>query len=118
MVVGKKGAVLMLLVVALWAATPGLACLAPSPSHICCRGLMMGCDAAAMSTGHSCCELQSNESNTTPGRAAVSEPLPNAAQMLTAVHLPALDGIAGLSPNPANAPPPRSSWGARTILRI
>ena len=60
MLMGKKGAILMLAIVVLWAAGPALAFITPAPCHSCCRAMMMDCDPATMSAAHPCCQLDSS----------------------------------------------------------
>lgn len=117
MSMGRKGAILMLAVVALWAAVPALACLAPAPCHQCCRAMMTDCDTA-MIAAHPCCQMQSSNTAVPPGQAAATDLAPSSTQTLMWVILPNPKGLAGQGPNLSKAPPPRSLSGASAILRI
>src|ERR1700733_5839609 len=120
MPMGKKGAILMLAIVALWAAGPALACVTPVPCHSCCRAMTMDCDSATMSSAHpcSCCQLDSSGTGVPQGRVVAPEPQIGAVQSLASALPPDLDRLAGQSPLSGKAPPPRSQAGASTILRI
>ena len=118
MPMGRKGAILMLAIVALWAAGPAVACLAPAPCHQCCRAMTMHCDFATMSAAHPCCQLQSPATAIPLGRVVAPEPQIGAVQSFASALPPNLDGIASQSRLSAKAPPPRSLSGASTILQI
>lgn len=113
---GRKGAILMLAIVALWAATPALACLAPAPCHPCCRSMMMDCDSA-MIAAQPCCQMQSSTA-IPPGQVAVTNLLSGSSQTPALVDLPDLFVLTRRGPGPSKTPPPRSASGASTILRI
>lgn len=114
---GKKGAILMLVAVVLWAASPALPCLAPAPCHSCCRMMMMmDCDSA-MIAAHPCCQMHSSTA-VPPGQIAVTSLPTGSSQTPVAVNLPDLSQGDARGPNPSKAPPPRSLSGASTILRI
>jgi len=115
---GRKGAILMLAVVALWAAAPALACMTSAPCHSCCRATMMDCDSATMSAAHPCCQLHSSGTAEPQSRVVMSEPQIGAAQSFVSALPPDLDRIAGQCPISTKAPPSRSQSGASTILRI
>ena len=118
MPMGRKGAILMLAIVALWAAGPALACITPAPCHSCCRAMMMDCDSATMSAAHPCCQLDSSGTAVPQGRVVAPAPQIGAVQSLASALPPDLDRLAGQSPLSSKAPPPRSQSGAGTILRI
>jgi hypothetical protein len=115
---GRKGTILMLAIVALWAAAPVLACLTPAPCHSCCRAMMMDCDTATMSAAHPCCQLHSSGTAVPWGRVVAPEPQIGAVQLFGSALPPDLDRLAGQSPVSSKTPPPRSQSGAGTILRI
>ena len=115
---GRKGAILMLAVVALWAAGPALACMTPAPCHSCCRAMMMHCNSAMMIAAHPCCQLHSSQTAVPPGRPAGTNLPSGSSQTLVSVNLPDFSRGAVQGPNPSKAPPPRSPSGASTILRI
>jgi hypothetical protein len=57
---GRKGALLMLAVVALWAAMPASACLLtmqPAGRSACCRGMAQDCPMHGMGMNASCCQF-------------------------------------------------------------
>lgn len=61
MAMTKAGALTMLLITALWAATPALACLLPADQmtpaeHECCERMAGQCGAAVMPSSHTCCQ--------------------------------------------------------------
>jgi len=115
---GRKGAVLMLAIVALWVAAPAFACMTPAPCHPCCRAMAMDCDSATMSAAHPCCLLHSSGTAAPQSRVVVPGAKVGAVQSL-ASSLPAdLDRLAGQTPVFTKAPPPQSPSGANTILRI
>jgi hypothetical protein len=118
MPMGRKGAILMLAIVALWAAAPALACITAAPCHSCCRAMMMDCDSATMSAADPCCQLHTSGTAVPRGRVVAPEPQLGAVQTLASVLPPDLDRLAGQSPLSFKAPPPRSPSGSGTILRI
>lgn len=118
MPMGRKGAILMLAIVALWAAGPALACFAPAPCHQCCRAMMTDCDSATVTAAHPCCQLHSPGTAVPKGRVVAPEPQIGAVQSFASAIPPDLDRLGGQSPRFSMAPLPRSLTGARTILRI
>ena len=118
--VGKKGALVLLAIVVLWAATPALACLTPTTAHrSCCKGMaMQGCDSAAMMHCGECCRMQPADAPLLPGSAnavdhavgSVPSPAPTALALPTAIGNPILLAF--------EAPLPPGSPGAGSILRI
>src|SRR5580658_1230573 len=104
---GRKGAMLMLAIVALWAAAPALACMTPAPCHPCCRAMMIDCDSAAISAVHPCCQLHSSGTALPQGRAVAPEPQTGAIQSIAFALPPDLDCLAGQSPLSTIVPPPR-----------
>jgi hypothetical protein len=115
---GRKGAILMLAVVALWAVAPALACLAVAPCHSCCRDMMMDCDSTAMDAAQPCCQLQSSNVPVPATSVIAPELQTGLIRPLASAVLPDLDGLASPKSAIAEAPPPRSLSGASTILRI
>lgn len=107
----------MLAVVALWAAAPAFACLAPAPCH-CCRGMMMNCDSAAMISAQPCCQLHNQNSAIPPKGAAAPELQFGPARVLALAALPDSGDPSGQRSGSAKPPPPLSLLGASTILRI
>jgi hypothetical protein len=118
MPMGRKGAILMLAILALWAAGPALACITPTPCHSCCRAMMMDCDSATMSAAHPCCQLDSSGTAMPQGRVLTPALQVGAARSFAFILRPDLDRMAGQSPLSSKAPSLRSQSGAGTILRI
>jgi hypothetical protein len=118
MPMGRKGAILMLAIVALCAAAPVLACVTLVPCHSCCRAMMMDCDSETMSAAHPCCQLHSSGTVVPRGRVVTPEPQLGAVQSHASALPPDLDRLAGQSSFFSNAPPPRSQSGASIVLRI
>jgi hypothetical protein len=116
--VSKKGAFLLLSIVALWAATPALACLMPMPHGSCCRQMeMQGCAAPAMAHCSDCCRMQPTDAPVPPGSAsAVSYALVTAPAARLGLILPQNAGRAILPSS--EAPPPHGLFGLGSILRI
>ncbi|MGD0730812.1 MAG: hypothetical protein ABR956_06085 [Terracidiphilus sp.] len=115
---GRKGAILMLAVVAPWAAAPALACFTPVPCHSCCRAMMTDCDSAAMSDAHPCCQLQpSGTAEPQGGVVAPARPL-GAVQSFVSALPSDINRPAGQILFSSKAPPPPLQSGAGTILRI
>ncbi len=71
--VGKTSALLLLIVVALWAAVPALACGLPSHQDDCCRQMMQDLGACNMAATQSCCQVHASESSVPVGRATPPE---------------------------------------------
>ncbi len=74
----RKGALMMLAVVAFWATMPVSACLlgaqhAGQPD--CCRGMAQGCDSPGMGAGNSCCQAQGKNPAVTPAPQYTTEHL-------------------------------------------
>ena len=121
--VNRAGALTMTMVAVLWAVTPAIACLVPmhqmTPGeHECCRKMAQQCGSSVMPSSHSCCQGHQRETAVSP----VSSYPPSRPFALTIV-LPSSIVFAGsalTSPlSPAlEAPPPESSPGCRSVLRI
>src|SRR5215469_14094447 len=121
--VSKVGAFAMLLISLLWAATPAIACLIPlrpmtQAEHECCKKMAQQCGSSMMPSSHSCCQGHEREtavspvSTYSPTRPFDVAIVPQISILLTSspsvsLHVPALE-----------APPPESSPGCSSILRI
>ena len=116
MSMGRKGAILMLAIVVLWAATPVLGFLASASCHPCCRAIMMDCDSAIVAA-HPCCQIQSSTA-VPPAQAAVTSTPAGSSQTLASLDLPDPSVLTRQGPSLSKAPPPRSQSGGSTILRI
>jgi hypothetical protein len=114
--VGRKRALLLLIVVVLWTAAPALACFPPSAQPACCQGVMQGCDDPAMD-GMACCQVHPSESNVPPATAAPFDLLLSTTQVSAwAVDLPDRALHAGQTRPTATSPSPPSELSS--ILRI
>lgn len=116
--VSRKGAWIMLAIVVLWAAIPGLACLAPAPRHACCTQMMQDCGPSMAMADHACCKVQSQDPNTPPVQASRPDPsslLADASQGDFGAILPVVTTFSVLS---SETPPGPSASPHRSILRI
>lgn len=121
--VSRIGALTMLVITVLWAATPAIACLVPmramtQAEHDCCLKMAQECGSSMMPSSHSCCQGHQHDpvvspvttySPTRPSDVAI---VPQISIQLIAsqsvsIHVQALE-----------APPPESSPGCSSILRI
>jgi hypothetical protein len=115
--VGRKRALLLLIVVVLWTAAPALACFPPSAQPACCQGVMQGCDDAPAMDGMACCQVHPSESNVPPATAAPFDLLLSTTQASAwAVDLPDRALHAGQILPTAISPSPPSELSS--ILRI
>lgn len=115
---GRKGALILLVLVAFWAAKPALACLVTAAPLPCCQGMMRACKDSVPMANMACCHGQDPDNAIPPATAA-------AASTNLAAHLLGwpVDPLA--SPQPgyamlqaigeAPSPPPP---GFSSILRI
>jgi hypothetical protein len=121
--VSRTGALMMLVIVVLWAAMPAMACLVPmramTPAeHDCCLKMAQECGSATMPSSHSCCQGQRRDTAVSPTPLySATRPFDVAivpqVSMLVVVNLPVSFPVPALE-----APPPESSPGASSILRI
>lgn len=121
--VSKVGAFTMLVITVLWAATPAIACLVPTyqmtkAEHDCCLKMAQECGSSMMPSSHSCCQGHGHNiavspvTTYSPTRPLDGAIVPQISILLTAsqsvsLHVPALE-----------APPPESSPGCSSVLRI
>lgn len=123
MCVSRTGALTMLVITVLWAATPAVACLVPmhqmtKAEHDCCMKMAQECGSSMMPSSHSCC--QGHQRDTAVSPVATYSPtrpfdvaiVPQVSILLLAspsvsLHVPALE-----------APPPDSSPSYSAVLRI
>src|SRR5215831_17728427 len=121
--VSRAGAVTMLVITVLWAATPAIACLVPmhqmtKAEHDCCLKMAQECGSSMMPSSHSCC--QGHQRDTAVSPVATYSPtrpfdvaiVPQVSILLVAspsvlLHIVALE-----------SPPPESSPGCNSVLRI
>ncbi len=113
----------MTLTAVLWAVTPAVACFLPmhpmTPAeHECCRKMAQQCGSSLMPSSHSCCQEHQRDdavnpvSTYSPTRPFSVAIVPQAAFVLIDSAL-----IAPLSAA-LEAPPPESSPGCTSVLRI
>jgi hypothetical protein len=115
--VGRKRALLLVMVVAVWTAAPALACFPATVQPACCQGMMQGCDDATAMDGMACCQVHPSESNVPPATAAPFDLLLSMTQVSAwAVDLPDVALNAGLSRPAEASPSPPSELSS--ILRI
>lgn len=121
--VSRAGALTMLAVTVLWAATPAIACLVPrhqmtKAEHDCCLKMAQECGSSMMPSSHSCCQGHQRETAVSP--VATYSPtrpfdvviVPQISILLISNPSVSLDVLA------LEAPPPESSPGCSSILRI
>jgi hypothetical protein len=121
--VSKAGALTMTFIAVLWAVTPAIACLVPvrqmTPAeHACCLKMAQLCGSSAMPSSHSCCQGHQRSSAVSP----VPSYSPNRHLGLTIVVPTSVVLINSALTSPLSeameAPPPVSSPGSISILRI
>jgi hypothetical protein len=121
--VSRAGALTMLVITVLWAATPAIACLIPmhqmtKAEHDCCMKMAQECGSSMMPSSHSCCQGHQRETAVSPASTySPTRPfdiaiVPQLSILLVAsrpisLHVPAME-----------APPPESSPGSSGVLRI
>src|SRR5581483_8525994 len=69
--VSRAGALMMLVITVLWAATPAIACLVPmhkmtKAEHDCCMKMAQECGSSVMPSSHSCCQGHQRETAVSP----------------------------------------------------
>jgi len=118
---GRKGAFLMLAVVALWTTIPASACLLAQHSTgqpDCCRGMVLELDSPSTCANSSCCQAKQQN------KPIASTPLYSPEQSLKLAILPhqpdlQLGGLLrAMHPNASDAPPLTSPPGGAFALRI
>jgi hypothetical protein len=117
---GRKGTLLMLTVVVIWAAMPASACLLGSHSAAlpdCCHTTAQGCDSPGMGAGNSCCQIREK----IPAIITVTPYTTEHAQNLALVtHHAGLELLAAHGPAYGNTQeaPPQFPPGGAFALRI
>jgi len=119
----KAGAQTMIVIAVLWAVTPAIACLVPmhhmTPAeHACCLKMAQQCGSSVMPSSHSCCLGHQREIAASP----VSTYPPNR-PFAVAIVLPSSIVLADSTLTSSlwetlEAPPPESSPGSISVLRI
>lgn len=121
--VTRTGALAMLVITVLWAATPAIACLVPmhamtQAEQDCCLKMAPECGSSSMPSSHSCCQVQRHETAVTPvSTYSPTRPFEVAIVPQTAILLGAKSSTFASVPA-FDAPPPESSPGCSSILRI
>jgi len=121
--VSRTGALTMLVITVLWAATPAIACLVPmhqmtKAEHDCCLKMAQECGSSMMPSSHSCCHGHQRDTAVSP--VATYSPtrpfdvamVPQVSILLVASPSVSLQVVA------LEAPPPESSPGCSAVLRI
>lgn len=116
--VRQKGAIFMLAILMLWAALPGLDCLAPASQDQCCQQMMQDCGPSMAMSDASCCKVHSTDTNLQPSQpSAVSgADLRTYTAISSDAQATSLDAIAVV--HTAETPPGSSSLSRSSILRI
>jgi hypothetical protein len=118
---GRKGALLMLAVVALWAAMPASACLLtmqPAGRSACCHGMAQDCPIRGMGMDASCCQFHGRNAALTPVSPFSSQRVQRLAYMPHQAGLEAFSAPGAGWRNALEAPPPKFLPGSVSILRI
>jgi hypothetical protein len=121
--VSKTGALTMTVIAVLWAVTPAIACLMPmhqmtQAEHECCVKMAQQCGSSVMPSSHSCC--RGHRRDTAAGPVPTYPPNRPFALAIVPPSSIVLADPALSSPLSAalEAPPPDSSPGCTSVLRI
>ncbi len=116
----RKGAAVLLAAWVLWIASPVVSCfLGASPAQrACCRSMSTHCDSPAMAGESACCQAQPQSANLTPLTLDTSDHAQHAALIVQPVRLPLLVAVDSALRSTMNAPPPDTSPGVLSSLRI
>jgi hypothetical protein len=113
----------MTVIAVLWAVTPAIACLVPmrqmTPAeHECCRKMAQQCGSSMMPSSHSCCQGHQRDTAVSP----IPTYPPNRSSALAIVSPSSVVLVDSALTSPLSlareAPPPESSAGCRSVLRI
>lgn len=113
----------MLVITVLWAATPAIACLVPmramtQAEHDCCLKMAQECGSSMMPSSHSCCQGHRHDIAVSPVTTySLTRPFDVAIVPQTSILLIASQSVS-LHVPALEAPPPESSPGCSSILRI
>ncbi len=117
----RKGALLMLAVVAFWTAMPASACLLgirPMRQHDCCRKMMRMCGSAATAAGGACCQAGQRNTAVAPEAPATLE---NAQKLAIIPHQAVAHDTTVLRVaygHVFDSPPPKAASSSGSVLRI
>ena len=123
MPVSRAGALTMLVITVLWAATPAIACLIPlrpmtQAERECCKKMAQQCGSSVMPSNHSCCQGHERDGAVTPAPTfSPMRPFDVAVVPQISILLIARPSVA-LHVVALEASPPESSPGCSSILRI
>lgn len=121
--VGKTGALMMLVITVLWAATPAIACLVPmhqmtKAEHDCCMKMAQECGSSMMPSSHSCCRGHQRDTAVSPvATYSPTRPFDVAIVPQVSILLVARPSVS-FHMTALEAPPPESSPGSSAVLRI
>jgi hypothetical protein len=118
MQVGRKGALMLLAVVVLWAAMPSFACLKAATRPSCCQEEMQDCGSPLTMASPDCCAVQPSPAPILPGDATNTGHRENPAALHIAYEASLQPLLAVTRPSSAADSPPRSSSAATSVLRL
>ena len=113
----------MTFIAVLWAVTPAIACLVPTrqmtpAEHECCLKMAQQCGSSVMPSSHSCCQGHQRDTAVSP----VPTYPPNRPFALAIAPPSTIVPVDCASTSPLSpaleAPPPTSSPGCTSVLRI
>lgn len=119
----RTGALTMLVITVLWAATPAIACLVPmramtQAERDCCLNMAQECGSSVMPSSHSCCRGRRHDTIVTPV-STYSPVRPFDVAIIPQTAIPLVAKTSLFTGVPAfETPPPESSPGCSSILRI
>ncbi|MGA7857284.1 MAG: hypothetical protein WCA11_05135 [Terracidiphilus sp.] len=119
----RKSALLMLAMTVFWTAVPASACLLAMPTtgqHSCCRAMTMelACAPAGTTANRSCCQVGRQDPAVPPVPLSTSKHSQRLAYVPNQAALQAPTSQSAACRNALEAPPPKSSPGGISILRI
>lgn len=116
--VRTKNAWIMLAIMVLWTALPGLACLAPAAHQDCCRQMMQDCGSSMAMADPSCCKVHSSDNSIPPAQASRPEGTSVPAHAFTSLRLDLAPLDDAKSTAVAETPPRAAASSHISILRI
>ncbi|WP_348262667.1 hypothetical protein P8935_23110 [Telmatobacter sp. DSM 110680] len=113
-----KNGWIMLAIMALWTALPGLSCLAPAAHQDCCRQMMQDCGSSMAMADPSCCKVHSSDPSMPPAQASRPEGTSLSAHIFLSLKFD-LVSLDETKTTPVAETPPRASASSHiSILRI